>query len=57
MISAKIIHLWPAYVPGNYYGYGGYGYGGFGYGNPYYGYYGYYPYYPYYRGGFFGPYW
>jgi hypothetical protein len=37
--------LWPVYVPGNYYGYGGYGYGGFGYGYPYYGYYGYYPYY------------
>ena len=49
MISAKVIHLWPAYVQGNYYGYGG-----FGYGYPYYGYYGYYPYY---RGGFFGPYW
>jgi outer membrane lipoprotein len=54
MISAKVIYLWPAYVPGNYYGYGGYGYGGFGYGYPYYGYYGYYPNY---RGGFFGPYW
>ena len=52
MISAKVIHLWPANVPGNYYGYGGYG--GFGYGYPYYGYYGYYPYY---RGGFLGPYW
>jgi outer membrane lipoprotein len=49
MISAKLIHRWQAYVPGNYYGYGG-----FGYGYPYYGYYGYYPYY---RGGFFGPYW
>lgn len=54
MIAAKVIHLWPAYEPRNYYGYGGYGYGGFGYGYPYYGYYGYYPYY---RGGLFGPYW
>jgi outer membrane lipoprotein len=54
IISAKVIHLWPAYVPGNYYGYGGYGYGGFGYGYPYYGYYGYYPYY---RGGLIWPYW
>jgi outer membrane lipoprotein len=56
LISSKVIHLWPAYVPGNYYNYGGYG--GFGYGYPWYGYYGYYPYYPYYyRGGFFSPYW
>lgn len=54
LISATVIHLWPADMPGNYYGYGGYGYGGFGYGYPYYGYYGYYPYY---RGGYFGPYW
>lgn len=53
LISSKVIHLWPVYVPGNYYGYGGYGYGGFGYGYPYYGYYGY----PYYWGGYFGPYW
>ena len=52
LISSRIMHLWPAYVPVNYYGYGGYG--GFGYGYPYYGYYGYYPYY---RGGFFWPYW
>jgi len=54
LISPTAIHLWPAYVPGNYYGYGGYGYGGFGYGYPYYGYYGYYPYY---WGGYFGPHW
>jgi outer membrane lipoprotein len=40
LISATVIHLWPPYVPDNYYGYGGYGYG-----YPYYGYYGYYPYY------------
>jgi len=52
IIAAKVIHLWPAYVSGNYYGYGGYG--SFGYGYPYYGYYGYYPYY---RGGYFWPYW
>ena len=42
LISSKVIYQWPAYVPGNYYGYGPYG---FGYGYPYYGYYGYYPYY------------
>jgi len=53
LISSTVIYLWPVYVPGNYYGYGGYGYGGFGYGYPYYGYYGY----PYYWGGYFGPYW
>ena len=57
LISATVIHLWPAYVyaPGSYYG--GYGYGGFGYGYPYYGYpyYGYYGY-PYW-GGYFSPYW
>lgn len=52
-ISANVIYLWPVYVPGNYYGYGGYGYGGFGYGYPYYGYYGYYPYY---WGGYYWPY-
>ncbi len=46
LISATVIHLWPPYVPDNYYGYGGYGYGGYGYGYPYYGYYGY-PYYGY----------
>ena len=40
LISATVIHLWPPFVPDNYYGYGGYGYG-----YPYYGYYGYYPYY------------
>ena len=51
IIAAKVIHLWPAYEYGNYYGYGGYG--GFGYGYPYYGFYGY----PYYRGGYFWPYW
>jgi outer membrane lipoprotein len=43
MVSAAVIHQWPAYVRGNYYG--GYGYGGFGYGYPYYGYYGFRPYY------------
>ena len=48
LISSTVIYLWPAYVPGNYYGYGGYGYG-----YPYYGYFGY----PYYWGGYFGPYW
>jgi outer membrane lipoprotein len=55
IISAKVIHLWPASIPGNYYGYGGYGYGygGYGYGYPYYGY----GYYPYYRGGLIWPYW
>ncbi len=52
LISANVIYLWPVYVPGNYYGYGGYGYGGFGYGYPYYGYYGY----PYYWGGYYWPY-
>jgi outer membrane lipoprotein len=52
MISATVIHLWPAYAP-SYYGYGSFGYG-YPYGYPYYGYYGYYPFY---RGGFFGPYW
>jgi outer membrane lipoprotein len=51
LISATVIHLWPAYVPSNYYGYGGYG--GFGYGYPYYGYYGYYPHY---WGGYYFPY-
>jgi outer membrane lipoprotein len=50
-ISSKVIHVWPVYAPGNYYGYDGYGYGGFGY--PYYGYYGYYPYY---WGGYYWPY-
>jgi outer membrane lipoprotein len=45
LISPTVIHLWPAYVPGNYYGYGG-----FGYGYPYYGYY------PYYWGGYYWPY-
>jgi len=50
-MSATVIHLWPAYVPSNYYGYGGYG--GFGYGYPYYGYYGYYPHY---WGGYYFPY-
>jgi len=54
LISSTVIHLWPVYVPGNYYGYGGYGYGGFGYGYPYFGYYGYYPYY---WGGYYSPYW
>ena len=49
LISATVIHLWPPYVPVNYYGYGGYGYG---YGYPYYGYYGY----PYYWGGYYYPY-
>ena len=49
LVSSTVIHLWPAYVPGGYYGYGG-----FGYGYPYYGYYGYYPYYP---GGYYWPYW
>jgi outer membrane lipoprotein len=48
LISSTVIHLWPAYVPGGYYGYGG-----FGYGYPYYGYYGYYPYY---WGGYYWPY-
>ena len=48
LISATVIHLWPPYVPVNYYGYGGYGYG-----YPYYGYYGYYPYY---WGGYYYPY-
>ena len=47
LISATVIHLWPPYVPYNYYGYGGYGYG-----YPYYGYYGY----PYYWGGYYYPY-
>jgi outer membrane lipoprotein len=51
VISATTIHLWPAYIPVNYYGYGGYG--GFGYGYPYYGYYGYYPRY---WGGYYYPY-
>ncbi len=49
LISATVIHLWPPYVPVNYY----YGYGGYGYGYPYYGYYGYYPYY---WGGYYYPY-
>jgi outer membrane lipoprotein len=48
LISATVIHLWPAYTPDNYYGYGGSGYG-----YPYYGYYGYYPYY---WGGYYWPY-
>jgi outer membrane lipoprotein len=48
LISSTIVYLWPAYVPGNYYGYGG-----FGYGYPWYGYYGYYPYY---WGGYYWPY-
>jgi len=50
LISSTVIYLWPDYVPGNYYGYGGYG--GFGFGYPYYGYYGY----PYYWGGYYWPY-
>jgi outer membrane lipoprotein len=48
LISSSIVYLWPAYVPGNYYGYGG-----FGYAYPWYGYYGYYPYY---WGGYYWPY-
>jgi len=51
LISSTVTHLWPPYVPVNYYGYGG-----FGYGYPYYGYYGYYGYYPYYWGGHYWPY-
>jgi outer membrane lipoprotein len=50
LISSTVIHLWPAYVPGNYYGYGG-----FVYGSPYY--YGYYGYYPYYNRSLIWPYW
>ena len=50
LISSTVIYLWPDYLPGNYYGYGGYG--GFGFGYPYYGYYGY----PYYWGGYYWPY-
>ena len=50
LISSTVIYLWPDYVPGNYYGYGGYG--GFGYGYPYYGYFGY----PYYWSGYYWPY-
>ena len=46
LISATTIHRWAAYLPGNYYGYGGFSY-------PYYGYYGYYPYY---WGGYYFPY-
>jgi outer membrane lipoprotein len=46
LILSTVLHLWPDYVPGNYYG-------GFGYGYPYYGYYGYYPYY---WGGYYWPY-
>jgi len=49
LISSTVIYLWPAYIPGSYYGYGG-----FGYGYPYYGYYGYYPYY--WGGGYYWPY-
>ena len=41
LISAQVMHLWPAYLPVNYYAY------------PYYGYYGYYPYY---WGGYYWPY-
>ena len=50
LILSTVIYLWPDYIPGNYYGYGGYGVFGFGY--PYYGYYGY----PYYWGGYYWPY-
>ena len=53
LISSNVLYLWPVYVPGNYYGYGGYGYGGFLYGYPWYGNYGYYPYY---WGGYYWPY-
>jgi outer membrane lipoprotein len=52
IILAKVIHLWPANIYSNYYGYG-YGYPYYGY----YGYYGYYPYAPYYWGGYYWPYW
>ena len=53
LILSTTIHLWPAYVQSNYYGYGGYGgygWGDYGGGYPYWGGYGGYGYYPYWGG-------